>query len=453
MEALAVVEAADPRAQYASEFATLEKEFYGSEPEWLRALRGSGLARFQKVGFPTLKDEAWKYTNVAPIAKQHFLPAVRLQGDGVSLDRVRPATFTQFEGSEIVFVNGRYAPKLSTLKDLPGGVRVGSLSKMIAWDPKAVEPYLGRFAKVDGTPFAALNTAFLQDGAFIEVPKGVAVKHPLHILFVSTFHPQPAVAHPRNLILAHEGSSVTVTESYVGLDEGAYFTNAVTEAVVEDAARLDHYKLQRESEKAFHVATLQIHQERGSVVSDNSLSFGGGLVRNDLNAWFNGEGAELSLYGLYSTHGTQHVDNHTLIDHAKPACTSRELYKGILDGRSRGIFYGNIVVHKDAQKTNAMQTNKNLLLSKDALADSIPGLQILANDVKCKHGSTTGQLDEGAIFYLRSRGLDHEAARALLVYAFAREVVDQVKVASMHAVLSIQLAARLPQPDAVKEAL
>jgi len=448
-----MAEAADPRARYASEFASLEKEFYGSEPEWLRALRRSGLDRFQNVGFPTLKDEQWRYTNVAPIAKQRFLSAVHLQGDGVSIDRVRPASFTQFEGSELVFVNGRYAPKLSTLKDLPGGVRVGSLAKMIVWEPRAVEPYLGRFAKVDANPFAAMNTAFLQDGAFIEVPKGVAVKHPLHILFVSTFHPQPTVAHPRNLILAHEESAVTVTESYVGLDEGAYFTNAVTEAVVGPGARLDHYKLQRESEKAFHVGTLQIHQERGSVVSDNFLSFGGGLVRNDVNAWFNGEGGDLSLFGLYSTHGTQHVDNHTLIDHAKPACSSRELYKGILDGRSRGIFYGNIVVHKDAQKTNAMQTNKNLLLSKDALADSIPGLQILANDVKCKHGSTTGQLDENAIFYLRSRGLDPGAARALLVYAFAREVVDKVRVAAMHAVLSIQLASRLPYAEIMREVL
>jgi len=448
-----VAEAADPRAPYLADFAALEKERYASEPDWLHALRTRALERFQRVGFPSPKDEAWKYTNVGPIAKQRFLPAIHLDGDGVSPDRVRPATFSQFEGSELVFVNGHYAARLSRIKDLPPGVRVGSLAKMLAWEPKTVEPFLGRYAKPDGNPFAALNTAFLQDGAFIEVPPKTAVKHPIHVLFVSTFHPQPVVSYPRNLIVAGPEAEVTVTESYVGLDEGAYFTNPVTEIVAADAAHVDHYKLQRESERAFHVAHTQIHQERNSVVSDNSLSFGGALVRNDLNQWFNGEGAELSLYGLYSTHGTQHVDNHTLIDHAKPACTSRELYKGILDGHSRGIFYGNIVVHKDAQKTNAVQTNKNLLLSKDALADSTPGLQILANDVKCKHGSTIGQLDEGAIFYLRSRGIDYEAARALLVYAFAREIVDQVKVAAMHAVLSIQLASRLPNPDVVKEAL
>jgi len=448
-----VSEPADPRAPYLSDFESLSKEFYESEPDWLRTVRAAGLARFRDVGFPTLKDEMWRYTNVAPIVKQRFVPSVGLRGDGVSEDRVRPARLSQFEGSELLFLNGRYMPRLSKLKDLPPGVRVGSLSKMLAWQPNAVEGKLGRFARIEGSPFTALNAAFLQDGAFVEVPKGAFVEHPIHLLFLATFHPQPTASFLRNLIVVGEEGRVTVTESYVGLDEGVYLTNSVTEALVADRGRLDHYKLQRESEHAFHVGTLQIHQGRDSVVSDNSLSFGGAIVRNDVNAWFDGEGGELSLYGLYSTHGTQHVDNHTRIDHARPACTSRELYKGILDGRSRGIFYGNIIVHKDAQKTNAMQTNKNLLLSKDALADSIPGLQILANDVKCKHGSSIGQLDEAAIFYLRSRGLDAEAARALLTYAFAREVVDQVKVAAMHAVLSIQLASRLPQTDAVREVL
>jgi len=445
--------APDPRGQYLADFGSLEKEFYASEPEWLRTLRATALARFQEVGFPSQKEELWRHTNVAPIAKQRFLPAVRLQTDGVSPDRVRPVRFSQFEGSELVFVNGHYAPRLSALKDLPPGVRVGSLAKMLAWDARIAEPYLGRYAKVEANPFVALNTAFLQDGAFIEVPKGAIVEHPIHVLFVSTFHPTPTVSYPRNLIVVGEGAQATVTESYVGLDEGTYFTNPVTEAVVGPAGRLDHYKLQRESEKAFHVGALQVHQDRASVVSDNSLSFGGALVRNDVKTWFAGEGAEVALYGLYATHGTQHMDSHTLIDHAAPACTSRELYKGILDGHSRAVFYGNIVVHQGAQKTNAMQTNKNLLLSKDALADSIPGLQILANDVKCKHGSTTGQLDEAAIFYLRSRGIDPQAARAMLTYAFVREVVDQVKVAAMHAVLSIQLASRLPYADVVREGL
>ena len=453
MRGASFVAAPDPRDPYAAEFANLERGAFASEPEWLRASRRQGLDRFLEKGFPTTKDEAWKYTNVAPIARQRFLPAAQLEGDGLSAERLQPITFSQYEGSRLVFVNGHYAPRLSILKEIPPGVRAGSLAKMLAWDPKAVERHLGRYAKPEGNPFAALNAAFLQDGAFIEVPPQTVVEQPIHVLFVSTFHPTPSVSYPRNLIVVGDEAQVTVTESYAGLDEGVYMTNAVTEAIVGPSGRLDHYKLQRESEKAFHVGTLQIHQERGSVVSDNSISFGGALVRNDLNAWFNGEGGELSLYGLYSTHGTQHVDNHTRVDHAKPACTSRELYKGILDGRSRGIFYGNVIVHQDAQKTNAMQTNKNLLLSKDALADSTPGLQILANDVKCKHGSSIGQLDEGAVFYLRSRGLDADAARALLTYAFAREIVDQVKVAAMHAVLSIQLLSRLPHMEVVREAL
>jgi Fe-S cluster assembly protein SufD len=239
----------------------------------------------------------------------------------------------------------------------------------------------------------------------------------------------------------------------VGWGDGAYFTNAVTEAVVNENARLDHYKLQREGDRAFHVGTLQVHQARASGVSDNSLAFGGALVRNDVNAWFGDEGAELAMDGLYVLGGRQHVDNHTRIDHAKPSCTSSELYKGILDGHSRAIFYGNITVHKDAQKTNAVQTNKNLLLSRDALVDSIPGLQILANDVKCKHGSTIGHMDEDAVFYLRSRGLDELSARALLTYAFAAEVVNKVKVLPLRAALGAWLLSRLPGSEAVKEAL
>jgi len=276
---------------------------------------------------------------------------------------------------------------------------------------------------------------------------------PIHLLFVTIADGEPTVAHPRNLLLIEVAAKATVVESYVGWGDGAYFTNAVTEAVVREGARLDHYKLQRESEKAYHVATLQVHQERASSVSDNSISFGGALVRNDVNAWFADEGGELALDGLYVLGGRQHVDNHTRIDHAKPNCTSLELYKGILDGHARAIFYGNVTVHKDAQKTNALQTNKNLLLSKDALVDSIPGLQILANDVKCRHGSSIGHMDEDAVFYLRSRGLDDLAARSLLTYGFASEVVNRVRVLPLRAALGAWLVSRLPGAEVIREAL
>ena len=448
-----MTDAADPREPYLSDFKTLEREHFAADPRWLQETRRKALAAFRELGFPTQKHEMWKYTNVAPIAKVRFTPAVTIPGDGLSSERLGPVVFGKFEGSELVFVNGRYSKRLSSLRNVPSGVRVGSLAEALHEAPKELEPYLARTARYDANPFTALNTAFLQDGAFIHVARGRIVEDPIHLLFVSTSQPEPAVAYPRNLIVVEDGGQATVTESYAGLDAGVYLTNAVTEVVVKGGGVLDHYKLQRESERAFHFATLEIEQGRGSSVSDGSFSLGGGLVRNDVNQRFAAEGGEIAMNGLFSVTGNQHVDNHTRIDHLKPQCTSRELYKGILDGRARGVFYGNIIVHPGAQKTNATQTNKNLLLSKEALVDSIPGLQIYANDVKCKHGSTTGQIDEDSVFYLRSRGIDAESARSILTYAFAREVVDLVKVPAMRATLGVLLLSRLPNSEAVREAL
>ena len=448
-----MTDAADPRQPYLADFPRLEREFYKDDPAWLRDTRRNALARFQELGFPTLKHEMWKYTNVAPIARTRFTPAIAIPGNGLPPEKLEPVVFGKYEGSELVFVNGRFSRALSSLRNVPDGASVGSLAQALREEPAALEPHLAKTAPFDANPFTALNTAFLQDGAFIRVPNGKVVEDPIHLLFVSTSQPEPAVAYPRNLIVLEDGARLTVTESYAGLDAGVYFTNAVTEAVVGEGAALDHYKLQRESERAFHVATLEIEQGRASSVSDNSIALGGGLVRNDVNQRFTAEGGDLSMNGLYSVTGQQHVDNHTRIEHLTPNCASRELYKGILDGRARGVFYGNIIVHKGAQKTNAVQTNKNLLLSKEALVDSIPGLQILANDVKCRHGSTTGQLDEDAVFYLRSRGIDPETARSVLTYAFAREVVDRIQVPAMRATLGVLLVSRLPNSEAVREAL
>ncbi len=446
------MDAADPRAPYLEDFEVLGRELFGDDPAWLQDVRRKAIARFRETGFPTLKTEAWKYTNLAPITRSRFRPAALLPGDGLPPDRLEPVMFGKFEGSELVFVNGRPSrPRI--VRGLPEGARVSSLAQALREDPAAIEPFLARHAGLDGNPFTALNTAFLQDGAFIHVPRGTVIEKPIHLLFVSTTQDEPAVAYPRNLIVVEDGGQVTVTESYAGLDSGVYLTNTVTEAVVGEGAVLDHYKLQRESERAFHIGGLQIVQGRASNASDTSIALGGGLVRNDVNQRFTAEGGELSMNGLYAVTGQQHVDNHTRIEHETPRCASRELYKGILDGRSRGVFYGNIVVHKGAQKTNAVQTNKNLLLSKEALVDSIPGLQIYANDVKCKHGSSTGQIDEDAIFYLRSRGIDLETARSILTYAFAREVVDLIRVPAMRSTLGVLLLARLPNSEAVREAL
>ncbi len=443
---------ADPRQAYAETFGRFEGEAPGADLPWLHALRRQAIARFQERGFPTLKDEDWKYTNTAPIARIAFQRSAGVR-NGVSSADLERVAFHGFKGIQLVFVNGQLSPRLSEVRTLPEGMEVRSLVEVLQDEPALAEAHLGKYAAFDRQPFAALNTALWHEGAFVRIPAGLEVDLPIHLLFVTIASGEPTVSQLRNLLLVEAGARATVVESYVGWGDGAYFTNAVTEAVVRENARLDHYKLQRESEQAFHVASLQIHQERASSVSDNSIAFGGGLVRNDVNAWFADEGGELALDGLYVLGGRQHVDNHTRIDHAKPNCTSNELYKGILDGHARAIFYGNVTVHKDAQKTNALQTNKNLLLSKDALVDSIPGLQILANDVKCRHGSSIGHMDEDAVFYLRSRGLDDVAARGLLTYGFASEVVNKVRVLPLRAALGAWLVSRLPGGELLREAL
>lgn len=442
----------DPRQQYVDAFASFEADAPGADVSWLSELRRQAIARFQTRGFPTLKDEEWKYTNMGPITRTTFRPAAGIR-NGVSTEDLGRAAFHGFKGIQLVFVNGRYDARLSELRPLPEGMIVSSLPGAVRREPGTIEGILARSAAFDRQPFVALNTALWEEGALVRIPGGLDVSLPIHLLFVTIADGNPTVAHPRNLVVVDKGARVTIVESYVGWGDGAYFTNAVTEAIVRENARLDHYKLQRESEQAFHVATLQVHQERASSVSDNSISFGGGLVRNDVNTWFAGEGGELALDGLYVLGGRQHVDNHTRIDHASPHCTSNELYKGILDGHARGVFYGNIFVHKDAQKTNAMQMNKNLLLSKDALVDSIPGLQILANDVRCRHGSSIGHMDEDAVFYLRSRGLDEVAARGLLTYGFAAEVVNRVQVLPLRAALGAWILSRLPGGAVVQESL
>jgi Fe-S cluster assembly protein SufD len=293
-------------------------------------------------------------------------------------------------------------------------------------------------------PFAALNTAFVRDGAFVRVARGTVVERPLHLVFVSSAAAGPVVSYPRNLVLAGAGSQLAVVESYVGLEREVYFTDAVTEIALEDGAVVEHVKLQAESDKAFYFATLQARQARASQLVSHSFSLGGALVRNDLDTVFVEEGGECALNGLYLAAGRQHVDNHTAIDHARPHCTSRELYKGVLAGRARAVFNGKIVVRPDAQKTNARQTNRNLVLSDDTSVNSKPQLEIFANDVKCAHGATVGQVDKEALFYLRSRGLAAEVARDLLVYAFASELLDEIRTPAVREHLAARLAARLP---------
>jgi Fe-S cluster assembly protein SufD len=386
---------------------------------------------------------------VQPIARTPFVPAQ----PGRPVEPLLP----RLPGSiELVFVDGRFSETLSAHGGAVDGVRVGSLRQALGSSPERIEPYLSRIAGIQKSSFTALNTAVFEDGALIEVARGAVVRDPIHLLFVSTEGARASVSHPRSLILLGQNSQATVVESYVGESapltpalsrrerEGApYFTNAVTEIALSEGSILDHYKLERESGQAYHVHALEVRQERSTQLTQHNLALGGQLARTDVNVLLDGPGADCVLNGLFVGRGAQHLDNHTVIDHAKPHGTSRELYKGILDGKARGVFHGKIIVRPNAQKTDAMQTNKNLLLSREALVNSTPALEIFADDVKCKHGSTIGQLDPTALFYLRSRGIGEEQARDLLTYAFAADVAGRIRIPAIRAEVEEFLGAAL----------
>src|SRR5262245_4564804 len=341
--------------RYRADFERFNTQGAVPEPAWISQLRSAALSRFATLGFPTVRQEEWKYTNTAPLAKIPFaLPT--LESNGVTKDRLGPIMLGQVARAQLVFVNGRYVPALSSLRSLPQGVRVGSLAAILQAEPQTVEPHLARYANYQDHAFVALNTAFLKDGAFVSVVQGVTLDAPLHLLFISTAHMEPTVSYPRNLILVGPDGHATIVESYIGFENDIYFTNAVTEVVAGEHAVIDQYRLQLESPQAFHIGTLQVQQERSSTLVSHSIAAGGALVRNEINSILDGEGSECTLNGLYMVTGRQHVDNHTRIDHVKAHCMSRELYKGVLDGNSRGVFNGKIVVHKAAQKTDATQT-------------------------------------------------------------------------------------------------
>ena len=436
-------------ARFAADFDTFLRELPASEPAAVTALRRMAIERFATLGFPTLRQEAWRQTNVAPIAQGSF---VRPEGPEPAVDMSRLEPLAEGAAARLVFVNGRLSSRLSSLGELPAGVIVASLAEALEKAPEKVEPWLGQHARFDDHPFVALNTAFLRDGALVWVPRGVIVEKPIHLIFVSTAQgPDPIVTFPRNLFVTGENSQVTLVETYAG--DGAYFTCPVTELVAGPASVVDHYKLQLESREAFHMATFQIEAERSCTPSSHSISIGGALVRNDVNAVLDGEGIDCILNGLYLAEGRQVIDNHMRVEHAKPHCASHELYKGVLDGAARSVFNGLIHVHPGAQKTDAKQSNRNLLLSGSAIANSNPQLEIFADDVKCTHGSTVGQLDEDAIFYLRSRGIGVEAARSLLTYAFASDIVERIKVEPVRRDLEELLFARLPQGEVVRQAV
>ncbi len=427
-----MVQSGDNKHNYLADFARLEKDRRFCGQPWLHRFRRAAIARFDELGFPNTRQEDWRFTNVAPITRLAFQPAA-FEPKKLRADDIRALTFPTDDGIRLVFLNGRYAPALSSLERLPSGVAAGSLVAALQRPSEWLPGHLARDANACDHPFIALNAALFYDGAMVYVPPGTVVADPIHLVFVSEPGQAAHAAHVRNLLVVGAGSRASITESYVGLADGVYFTNVVTDVVLEDHAVVDHCKLQREREQAFHMATTQVHQHRGSNLTSNAVSLGGALARNEINVVLDAEDCCCTLNGLYMARGRQHSDNRTRIDHTKPHCESHELYKGILDDRANGVFNGKIYVHQDAQKTNARQTNQALLLSEQAAIDTKPQLEIYADDVKCTHGATVGQLDEDAIFYLRSRGIRAEAARAMLIYAFANDIVRRIRNRSVRA--------------------
>jgi Fe-S cluster assembly protein SufD len=399
---------------------------------WLAKLRRSAIERFGELGFPTTRHEDWKYTNVDPIAALDFNVA-KQNGVEMATKDLLSLSFADGAQNRLVFVDGLYSGRHSATSDLPPGMRVQSLAELLRQNDDLIAPWLARYAAFDDRSFVALNTAFMEDGAVVFVPTGCRLEEPIHLVFVATGAGQPVVLHPRNLIVCGEGSEVKIVESYAGAGKGVYLANPVTEIAAAAESVIDHYRLQREGDAAFHVGAISAHLERATHLVSHHVTLGGALVRNDVQAVLAGAGSECTLNGLYLTEGNQHIDNHTEIDHAQPRASSRELYKGILRGRARGVFNGKIVVRKGAQKSDARQTNKNLLLSKDAVVNSKPQLEIYADDVRCSHGSTIGQLDRDALFYLRSRGIGADEARSLLSYGFAAEILSGVRIGRLRA--------------------
>ena len=427
-----MITATENLEKYLESFTAFAKRSSGNGQPWLRKLREDAFARFCETGFPTTHEEDWRFTSVSAIARTAFSfgqPAVRLSESDLKPWRVEGAA------AQLVFVDGEFVRGLSIFGTLPAGITVSGLKEEIEKRTPALEAHLGRYLNIQRDAFCALNTAFAEDGAFVHIGRGLSLDAPIHLLFVSTAADAPRMIHPRNLLIFEQESEATVVEDYVSLGGGTVLCNSATELLAGPNSTIAHYMVERESLDAFNISTLRMQQERSANVASHSLLLGGGLVRNNVHPVLAGEGGECLINGIFVGDGHQHLDNYMHVEHASPHCSSRQFYNGILDGHAHGVFHGRIVVHKDAQKTDAKQTNRNLLLSDDAQIDTKPQLEIYADDVKCTHGATIGQIEENALFYLRSRGIDEISARKLLLQAFASECLERMRpgVARTHA--------------------
>ncbi|MCP5517612.1 MAG: Fe-S cluster assembly protein SufD [Verrucomicrobiales bacterium] len=423
--------AADPvTGRFTAPFQHLaDRLSLSGEPSWLLALRQAGLAAFAATGLPTTQDEDWRFTNLAPLRQFEFTPTLGQSPVDIPTEALDGLAFHELDAARLVFVDGHYAPALSSPPAEESGFEIRPLSEALAAEPGTLERELAGHAALEGAPFTALNQAYFTDGALVRVAAGRELAKPLHVLFVSSGTRPGLAVHPRNLILIGDGAAATIIEHYVGLQEQATLTNAVTELVVGDGARVEHLRFQEEAVSAFHFGMLRLRQGRESNVSAHSISLGARIFRHHVDPTLEGERTECVLNGLYLARGRQLADHHMVVDHARPNGASHEYFNGILADQARGVFHGRILVRPGAQKTDAKQTNKNILLSDDAQVNTKPQLEIYADDVKCTHGATIGQLDPDSIFYLRARGIPLETARRMLVHSFAGEITDRIRYA------------------------
>lgn len=434
--------------RYLEDFRALEQAADGSQPGWLCQLRHEAMARFEQLGFPTARrgNEKWKYTNIAPIADAAFWYSASPGMSRVKATALRRVAPRRKEWTTLVFVDGRYAPALSSVPSDGGGLRVASLAEAFHTEQGLVQQHVAKHAAFEDDGFAALNTAFLADGAFVHVAGG-EVHAPVHLLFVATDSAQPQVSYPRTLVVTERNTKLTLVETYVGLGEGAYFNDAVTEVVVGDGSAVDHYKVTLESANAFHVAMTRATVGQDALFSTTAFAKGGALARHDLHMALAGRGSSCRLNGLHLTAGREHIDNHVQIDHAAPYSQSYQYVKGILTGTSHAVYTGRVLIRKGAVKSNAKQADKNLILSERAEVDTKPSMEIYCDDVKATHGATAGQIAEAEeqIFYMRSRGLDEKTAAALLIRGFAKEILDTVRLEPLRAFLDGVTDRALPE--------
>jgi Fe-S cluster assembly protein SufD len=428
------------KEQLLAQFEALESRQIDGASTALHRIRKEAIRQFDRLGFPTIRHEEWKYSNVGPIIKHTYDFQAPASLSGSELNAL---LIPDLDANLVVFVNGIYQPSLTKLISPETELRIFNLLEAQEREPARFAAHFAQSANLESDAFTALNTAFAHHGAFIAVPAGKVVEKPVVLLYLTDARAANVVAQPRNLIVAEKSSQVKVLELFRSLGDNPQFTNALTEVSVDSGAYVEYYKVQDQGDQASHIGTTQVTQQGNSHFYSTTVTVNGGFTRNNLNIVLDGEYCEANLFGLYLPDGKQHVDNHTAVDHSKPRSYSNELYKGIMNDRSTGVFNGKIFVRPDAQKTNAFQSNRNIILSNDASMNTKPQLEIFADDVKCSHGTTTGQMDEDALFYLRARGIGEEHAKALLMVAFAGDVLNQIKIPALREYLENLIAEKL----------